>query len=167
MMHRFAKIEIHTHGRLLLHFCAGQASSIMKTFTLATGSDSRRSKSRSSTCLFYQSVREKRSRALGWSPCKLRLISPSPMQTIGQKTQNRIPWEPLPDEPVRRKDSPSYHRTKMTFKLTPTPIRETYRVKRIGQKRNPCWNGQPRTLLAEKKATYRVWEDGQTPLSTR
>ena len=96
-MHRFAKIDIDTQGRLLLDFCVGQPLSIMKTFTLATGSDSRRSKSRLSTCLFYQSVREKRSRALGWSPCKLRLASSSPMKNdwpkdTEQNTMGTIAW---------------------------------------------------------------------------
>ena len=98
MMQRLANTDIHTQSRLLLHFCAGQALSIMNTFTLGTGSDIRLS----STCLFSESVREKRSRALDWSPCKLRVASSSPMQMIGQKTQNRIPWELLPDEVVRR-----------------------------------------------------------------
>ena len=65
------------------------------------------------------------------------------------------------------KDSPGYHRTRPTFKLTSTPRTETYGVKRIGQKRNPCWNDQVRTLLTENKAAYRAWLDRQIPPSPR
>ena len=70
---------------LLLHFCAGQVLCIMNTFTLGTDSDI----CLSSTYLFFESIREKKSRVLDWSPCKLPLeFSSSPMQTIGQKTHH-------------------------------------------------------------------------------
>ena len=99
-MHRLAKIDIDTQGRLLLHFCASEALSIINTFTLGTGSDIRQGKSLSSTCLFNQRVREKRSRALDWSPAAPMQIASGLVELNGndwlkdteQNTMGTIAW---------------------------------------------------------------------------
>ena len=112
---------------------------------------------------------------------KLRLASSSRMQRIGQKRQNRIRWEALADEAVRRnfaenvdqrfsrlppkvvdvETERSLFRTEILGAAT-----ETCGVKRIGppicQKRIPWWNNEVGAVAAEKKAAYRAWVGRQT-----
>ena len=107
--------------------------------------------------------------------CKLRLTSSSRMQRIGQKRQNRIRWEALADEAVRRNFAenvdqrfsrlpPKEADVETEWSLFRTSIlgaaTETCGVKRIGpptgQKRTSRWNDEVRAVVAEKKAAYRA-----------
>ena len=105
---------------------------------------------------------------------KLRLTPSSRMQRIGQKRQNRIRWEALVDEAVRRNFAENVDQrfsrlplkegdVETEWSLFRTEIlgtaTETCGVKRIGpsicQKRTPWWNDEVRAVAAEKKAVYR------------
>ena len=103
------------------------------------------------------------------------------MQGIGQKRRNRIRWEALADEIVRRNFAENVDQrfsrlllkeanVETEWSLFRTSIleaaAETCGVKRIGppigQKRTPWWNGEVRAVVAEKKAAYRAWTGRQT-----
>ena len=113
--------------------------------------------------------------------CKLRLASSSQMQRTDQKRQNRIRWEALADEAVRRNFAENVDQrfshlsskeadVETEWSLFRTAIlgaaTETCGVKRIGppisQKRTPWWNDEIHAVVAEKRAAYRAWVGRQT-----
>ena len=117
--------------------------------------------------------------------CKLRLASSSRMQRIGPKRHNRIRWEALADEAVRRNFAESVDQrfSRLPPKKTDIEIEwllfrtvilgaatETCGAKRvgppIGQKRIVWWNDEVRAVVAEKKAAYKTWIRRQ-PAETR
>ena len=188
--------DINAHGRLLRDFCAGGRLSIMNTFfhhkdihkyTWYRLGDSATQKSLIDLFVVSDDLRKsvmdvcvKRGAELSTDHhlvlCKLRLASSSRMQRIGQKRENRIRWEALADEAVRRNFSENVDQRFSRLAPEEADVEtewspfctailgaaiETCAVKRIGpaigQKRTPWWNDEVRAVAAEKKAVYRAW----------